>query len=100
MGAKCGLSDYCAKLGLHSHHPRNCLFYLRDKDPTELQTLLKMHNVPFSTEPGEVFKGISRENPYNYRNLCQIPIQKETPNGLVDTVCNGDIEEQCAGICR
>lgn len=42
MGAKCGLSDYCAKLGLHSHHPRNCLFYLRDKDPKELQTLLKV----------------------------------------------------------
>lgn len=40
MGAKCGLSDYCSKLGLHSHHPRNCLFYLRDKEPTELQTLL------------------------------------------------------------
>lgn len=42
MGAKCGLSDYCAKLGLHSHHPRNCLFYLRDKDPAELQKLLKV----------------------------------------------------------
>lgn len=42
MGAKCGLSDYCAKLGLHSHHPRNCLFYLRDKEPRELQKLLKV----------------------------------------------------------
>lgn len=44
MGAKCGLSDYCAKLGLHSHHPRNCLFYLRDKDPKELQTLLTVNH--------------------------------------------------------
>lgn len=44
MGAQCGLSDYCAKLGLHSHHPRNCLFYLRDKEPKELQTLLKVNN--------------------------------------------------------
>lgn len=40
MGAKCKVSDYCAKLGLHSHHPRNCLFYLRDKEPSDLQTLL------------------------------------------------------------
>lgn len=40
MGAKCGMSDYCAKLGLHSHHPRNCLFYLRDKEPADLQSLL------------------------------------------------------------
>lgn len=42
MGAKCGVSMYCAKLGLHAHHPRNCLFYLRDKEPHELQKLLKV----------------------------------------------------------
>lgn len=40
MGAKCDVSPYCAKLGLHAHHPRNCLFYLRDKDPRDLQSLL------------------------------------------------------------
>lgn len=42
MGAKCGVSEYCGKLGLHAHHPRNCLFYLRDKEPQELQQLLKV----------------------------------------------------------
>lgn len=42
MGAKCGMSEYCSKLGLHSHHPRNCLFYLRDKEPHDLQKLLKV----------------------------------------------------------
>lgn len=42
MGAKCTVSSYCARLGLHSHHPRNCLFYLRDKEPHELQNLLKV----------------------------------------------------------
>lgn len=42
MGAKCQVSSYCATLGLHSHHPRNCLFYLRDKQPHDLQTLLKV----------------------------------------------------------
>lgn len=47
MGAKCGLSDYCAKLGLHAHHPRNCLFYLRDKEPNELQQLLKVLSTLF-----------------------------------------------------
>ncbi|XP_031617064.1 uncharacterized protein LOC116336963 isoform X2 [Contarinia nasturtii] len=100
MGAKCGLSDYCAKLGLHSHHPRNCLFYLRDKEPKELQTLLRMHNIPFSTEPGEVIPGTNTKEESNFRKLCPIPIQKETPSGLVDTVCNGDIEENSAGLCR
>lgn len=42
MGAKCKVSPYCAKLGLHAHHPRNCLFYLRDKEPHELQSLLRV----------------------------------------------------------
>lgn len=42
MGAKCTVSPYCGKLGLHAHHPRNCLFYLRDKEPHQLQKLLKV----------------------------------------------------------
>ena len=36
----CGLLRSCAKAGLHCHHPRDCLFYLRDRDITELQKLL------------------------------------------------------------
>lgn len=42
MGTDCKISEYCAKLGLHAHHPRNCLFYLRDKEPQELKQLLKV----------------------------------------------------------
>lgn len=45
MGAKCEVSAYCAKLGLHAHHPRNCLFYLRDKEPGELQHLLRVSSL-------------------------------------------------------
>lgn len=40
MGTKCQVSEYCEKLGLHAHHPRNCLFYLRDKEPELLEKLL------------------------------------------------------------
>lgn len=47
MGAKCKVSPYCAKLGLHAHHPRNCLFYLRDKEPSELQSLLTVRSCQF-----------------------------------------------------
>lgn len=42
MGAKCPKSEQCSRLGLHAHHPRNCLFYLRDKEPHQLQKLLKV----------------------------------------------------------
>ena len=42
MGVKCGKGAGCARMGLHAHHPRNCLFYLRDKEPGDLQKLLKV----------------------------------------------------------
>lgn len=56
MGAKCKVSPYCAKLGLHAHHPRNCLFYLRDKEPHELQSLLKV-----STRRVELFRSSGQQ---------------------------------------
>ena len=43
MGVKCGKGAGCARMGLHAHHPRNCLFYLRDKEPADLQKLLKVN---------------------------------------------------------
>uniref|UniRef100_A0A1B0CJK6 Putative microtubule-associated protein futsch isoform x3 n=1 Tax=Lutzomyia longipalpis TaxID=7200 RepID=A0A1B0CJK6_LUTLO len=99
MGAKCNISQYCAKLGLHSHHPRNCLFYLRDKEPHELQKLLKMHKIPYDTEPVEALK-FRNEDGAKAVMRCPIPLQKETPTGLVDIICNGDVLDGYAGLCR
>lgn len=43
MGDKCEAKyPICDKLGLHAHHPRNCLFYLRDKEPDVLAKLLEV----------------------------------------------------------
>uniref|UniRef100_A0A3Q1HHS4 RBR-type E3 ubiquitin transferase n=1 Tax=Anabas testudineus TaxID=64144 RepID=A0A3Q1HHS4_ANATE len=33
--------DECSVSGLHAHHPRDCLFYLRDWEPSRLQALLQ-----------------------------------------------------------
>jgi E3 ubiquitin-protein ligase RNF31 len=101
MGAKCTVSAYCAKLGLHSHHPRNCLFYLRDKEPHQIQTLLQINNVDFETEPNAwMLKELQHEWGAHNPMRCPIPLQKETPTGLVDTVCNGDVEKGHAGMCK
>nr|XP_034825686.1 E3 ubiquitin-protein ligase lubel isoform X2 [Maniola hyperantus] len=89
MGARCGLSEYCSKLGLHAHHPRNCLFYLRDKEPHDLQTLLQMNNVTYETEEAEGATG-----------RCPIQLQRETPTGLVDTVCGSEVQKNQAGLCK
>uniref|UniRef100_A0A182Q3F7 Uncharacterized protein n=1 Tax=Anopheles farauti TaxID=69004 RepID=A0A182Q3F7_9DIPT len=99
MGAKCSVSPYCAKLGLHAHHPRNCLFYLRDKEPRDLQNLLKMNNVPFDTEPSELMKQ-ELANGESSIMKCPIPLQKETPAGLMDMICSADVPERHAGLCR
>ncbi|XP_043529360.1 E3 ubiquitin-protein ligase lubel isoform X2 [Frieseomelitta varia] len=88
MGAKCSVSPYCAKLGLHAHHPRNCLFYLRDKEPVQLQQLLKDNGIEYDTE-----------GPAGERK-CKVQLQKETPTGVVDAVCNSDVVEGHAGLCR
>ncbi|XP_032690922.1 uncharacterized protein LOC116853802 isoform X2 [Odontomachus brunneus] len=88
MGAKCPVSPYCAKLGLHAHHPRNCLFYLRDKEPAQLQQLLQENGVDYDTN-----------GPAGERK-CKVQLQKETPTGLVDAVCNSDVVEGHAGLCR
>ncbi|XP_073822708.1 linear Ubiquitin E3 ligase isoform X6 [Musca autumnalis] len=100
MGAKCTISPYCAKLGLHAHHPRNCLFYLRDKLPIQLQLLLKNNGVEFEVDPIETNDDSVPESSQKQAPLCPIPIQKETPNGLVDTKCNSDVPDQHAGMCR
>ncbi|XP_051169969.1 E3 ubiquitin-protein ligase lubel isoform X2 [Leptopilina boulardi] len=88
MGAKCDVSVYCAKLGLHAHHPRNCLFYLRDKEPEQLQQLLKESGIEFNIN-----------GPIGERK-CKVQLQKETPTELVDTTCNSDVIEGHAGLCR
>ncbi|XP_011050363.1 PREDICTED: uncharacterized protein LOC105143613 isoform X7 [Acromyrmex echinatior] len=88
MGAKCAVSPYCAKLGLHAHHPRNCLFYLRDKEPAQLQQLLKENGINYDIE-----------GPVGQRK-CKVQLQKETPTGVVDAVCNSDVVEGHAGLCR
>ncbi|XP_050096252.1 E3 ubiquitin-protein ligase lubel isoform X3 [Anopheles aquasalis] len=99
MGAKCNVSAYCAKLGLHAHHPRNCLFYLRDKEPRDLQNLLLMNNVPFDTEPSELMKQ-ELMNGQSTVLKCPIPLQKETPAGLMDMICSAEVPENHAGLCR
>lgn len=104
MGAKCTVSPYCSKLGLHSHHPRSCLFYLRDKEPHTLQNLLLANDVSFDVDP-IVFEGPSTSTSTSAPATsvfarCPIPLQKETPKGLVDTVCNNDVVKDQAGLCR
>ena len=90
MGSKCGKEPGCAKLGLHAHHPRNCLFYLRDKEPEDLQKLLKKNKVEYLTQPRDGAEVKS----------CRVQVQKETDEGLVDGSCEEESPAGYAGYCR
>ena len=47
----CTKYESCRNKGLHAHHPRDCLFYLRDESVDNLQKLLNENNAQYDTEP-------------------------------------------------
>ena len=49
----CTKYESCRNKGLHAHHPRDCLFYLRDESVEDLQKLLNNNNAKYDTEPPE-----------------------------------------------
>ncbi|KAJ3594499.1 hypothetical protein NHX12_003806 [Muraenolepis orangiensis] len=45
-GSSCVFSRECASRGLHAHHPRDCLYHLRDWSLGRLHKLLQCYKVP------------------------------------------------------
>ena len=90
MGVRCGKGPGCAKMGLHAHHPRNCLFYLRDKEVPDLHRILKKAKVEFKTDP-----------PADMPDMrCPIQVQRETKDGMEDAVCGAESQKGYAGYCK
>ncbi|XP_075346879.1 E3 ubiquitin-protein ligase RNF31 isoform X2 [Mycteria americana] len=91
--------DRCPERGcplrgsLHGHHPRDCLFYLRDWEPPRLQRLLREGGVPFDTEPPAGARPVPGGG-------CGVLEQKETPAGLRDEPCGRETPPGHAGLCR
>ncbi|KAM4605060.1 E3 ubiquitin-protein ligase RNF31 isoform 2-T2 [Polymixia lowei] len=46
LGSACGFSAECGTKGLHAHHPRDCLYHLRDWSVARLHQLLQYYRVP------------------------------------------------------
>lgn len=79
-------------MGLHAHHPRNCLFYLRDKEYDKLEALLKDAGVPLRKDlpPGQ-----------EQQKQCPVLETKETAlGGYKDGICGKQVEPKMAGVCR
>ncbi|RWS14563.1 IBR domain containing protein-like protein [Dinothrombium tinctorium] len=89
MGDKCNQSQWCNKLGFHAHHPRNCLFYLRDREVAELKKLLDINGVKYETQTSYTAKNAKG---------CPVMEQKETEKGMIDASCNKEILTD--GLCK
>nr|XP_040025856.1 E3 ubiquitin-protein ligase RNF31-like [Gasterosteus aculeatus aculeatus] len=77
----------CICPGLHAHHPRDCLFYLRDWEPPRLQALLQRSGVDFNTDPSD---GSQSE-------ACCVMEQKDDK---VESPCGLRTQPGQAGLCE
>ncbi|XP_035026114.1 E3 ubiquitin-protein ligase RNF31 isoform X2 [Hippoglossus stenolepis] len=82
--------DECSVSGLHAHHPRDCLFYLRDWEPSRLQALLQKNEVVFNTEPP----------PGTQTGLCGVIEQKDEGGQQTDSACGAQTQHGHAGLCE
>ncbi|XP_005377098.1 PREDICTED: E3 ubiquitin-protein ligase RNF31 isoform X2 [Chinchilla lanigera] len=90
---KCPEPNCRVKKSLHAHHPRDCLFYLRDWTAARLQKLLQDNNIMFNTEPPAGARAAPGGG-------CRVMEQKEVPNGLRDEACGKETPPGYAGLCQ
>lgn len=87
----CKLMKECKGKGLHCHHPRDCFYYLRDNDVTDLQALLKQSKVQYNTEIPP-----TQRDPRH----CPVMEQKEYGANKKDEACGKDTQKGMAGLCQ
>ncbi|XP_053507578.1 E3 ubiquitin-protein ligase RNF31 isoform X2 [Ictalurus furcatus] len=80
----------CSVTGLHAHHPRDCLFYLRDWEPTRLQALLQKCGVAFNTDVP----------PGTQTGVCGVIEQKDDGTRQTDSACGAQTQPDQAGLCE
>nr|XP_020503211.1 E3 ubiquitin-protein ligase RNF31-like [Labrus bergylta] len=80
----------CNFSGLHAHHPRDCLFYLRDWEPPRLQELLQRSGVEFNTDPSDGAQSVT----------CCVMEQKDDDGLQTDSPCGTQTQPGQAGLCE
>ena len=99
QGKECRKFTSCATKGLHAHHPRDCLFYLRDLDVHVLQQFLRNNHVKFDVELPHKQEAEAAWQAKSELH-CYVKEQKETANGLKDEICGKSSETGHAGLCK
>uniref|UniRef100_A0A4W6FQF1 Ring finger protein 31 n=1 Tax=Lates calcarifer TaxID=8187 RepID=A0A4W6FQF1_LATCA len=82
--------DECSVSGLHAHHPRDCLFYLRDWEPSRLQALLQVHTYTHTQSTPQ----------YNTGDWNLVIEQKDEGGQQPDSACGAQTQPGHAGLCE
>ncbi|XP_048858110.1 uncharacterized protein si:dkey-181m9.8 isoform X1 [Brienomyrus brachyistius] len=94
LGSACGFSVDCGARGLHAHHPRDCLYHLRDWSVSRLQRLLQCFRVSYALHP----RGTDRQQGKDRRGVCPVLEYREAC-GLREEACGRPAPRNHAGYC-
>ena len=87
----CGKFEACKDKGLHAHHPRDCLYYLRDFGVKELQKLLTDNQIKFDIGMNWLVDTVSL--------IAMLDSFSEPPQAQVDAVRAAKEQGEEEGVC-
>ncbi|XP_067109296.1 E3 ubiquitin-protein ligase lubel [Osmerus mordax] len=92
LGSACKFSAECGTKGLHAHHPRDCLYHLRDWSVTRLHKLLQHYRVSLSNRIKEDFTKTG------FRGVCAVLELRDT-GGRKEEPCGRPALTEHNGYC-
>ncbi|XP_069114483.1 uncharacterized protein [Argopecten irradians] len=81
----------CKGKGIHSHHPRDCFYYLRDNAVEDLQRILRDKKLHFNHEAPDAGDMATP--------TCPVMEQKEIDSSKKDEACGREVLKGHAGLC-
>ncbi|KTF94900.1 hypothetical protein cypCar_00025360, partial [Cyprinus carpio] len=93
QGSACNFSNECGAKGLHAHHPRNCLYHLRDWSVPRLRSLLQHYGVshPLMFSPKNTAGRHSK-------GICGV-MEFQESGAVKEEPCGRPALPECSGYC-
>ncbi|XP_076838342.1 uncharacterized protein LOC143483387 isoform X2 [Brachyhypopomus gauderio] len=92
-GAECDFSAECGAKGLHAHHPRDCLYHLRDWSVLRLRSLLQHHGISHPIMVSQRRGAVESQ-----RGVCTVMEHKEA-GSVREEACGRVAFQEYSGYC-
>ncbi|XP_037041982.1 E3 ubiquitin-protein ligase RNF31-like isoform X2 [Bradysia coprophila] len=86
-GKACNFPNCSMEKSLHGHHPRNCMYYIREMNHTNLEELLKANGVRYNL--------VQKEK----TSTCTVQVNKDISGTWVASECNHPSAERYNNMC-